>query len=83
MTNEEVKILCCKMRFPAGTRIRLRYMEAEDDPIPQGTEGVVDHVDDNGTVFVNWDNGRSLGLLPEVDIYEILTGEPEIKGVAK
>jgi len=39
-----------KARYPAGTRIRLDSMEDHYAPIPSGTEGVVDFVDDIGTL---------------------------------
>lgn len=38
--------------------------------VPPGTEGTVHHLDDTGTVFVKWDNGAGLGMLPGVDRWE-------------
>lgn len=38
-------------------------------PVPPGTVGVVTHIDDIGTVFVNWSNGSGLGLIPGTDEY--------------
>ena len=38
--------------------------------VPPGTEGVVDHIDDVGTVHVQWDNGHHIGLLPGYDAWE-------------
>lgn len=45
-----------------------------DDPCPvaPGTTGTVRLVDDMGTAHITWDNGRTLGLLPDVDRYEII-----------
>jgi len=37
-----------------------------------GAQGVVDFIDDLGTVHVKWDTGHTLGLIPELDKYERL-----------
>ena len=60
-----------KERYPAGTRVKLNYM---NDPyaVESGTCGTVRAVDDMGTVFVNWDNGRSLGVCLEEDSISII-----------
>lgn len=55
------------MKPKIGSRVRaIRWApsEAIDDNItvPPGTEGTVTFTDDAGTVFVEWDNGRSIGL---------------------
>jgi len=39
--------------------------------VPSDT-GVVDHVDDAGTIHVNWTNGSRLGLIPGIDFFEVL-----------
>ena len=62
-----------------GKRIRLISMENDPQPIEPGEEGTVDHVDDLGTIFVKWDNGRSLGVVPEEDEYEILNESESIQ----
>lgn len=58
-----------KERYPAGTRIVLDYMGDDPHPIEPGTKGTVRHVDDIGTVHCNFDNGRSLGLVPGEDSF--------------
>lgn len=64
---------------PEGTRVvAVRFgvcqcgKPSHDDnlSVPQGTEGTVRDVDDAGTVHVSWDNGRSIGLIPNVDTWE-------------
>jgi hypothetical protein len=35
--------------------------------LKSGAEGVVFHVDDLETMFVKWDDGSTLGLIPEED----------------
>lgn len=61
-----------KETFPAGTNIILIRMGDDPRPIPPGTKGRVVHVDDIGTVHCVFDGGRSLGLIPGVDVFEII-----------
>ena len=51
-----------KRMYSVGDRVELVCMEYDPRPIAEGTRGTVRHVDDMGTVHVNWDNGRSLGM---------------------
>ena len=44
-------------------------------PIPPGSRGTVDYVDDIGTIHMSWDSGRSLGLFPGEDNFRKLTPE--------
>ena len=53
-----------KEQYPPGTRIRLNAMDDPYAPILPGTEGEVDFVDDEGQVFMKWNNGRTLPLAP-------------------
>ncbi|MCM1167267.1 MAG: DUF4314 domain-containing protein [Ruminococcus sp.] len=63
-----------KRQYPPGTRVQLDSMGDDPRPIPSGTKGTVAVVDDIGQLHVNFDNGRCLGICPEVDrfhkIYE-------------
>jgi hypothetical protein len=44
-----------------------------DDQAPDpGTKGIITRVDDMGIIHVDWDNGSSLGLIPDEDKYRIL-----------
>ena len=61
-----------KEQYPPGTRIRLNSMEDPYAPIAPGTEGVVDFVDDIGTIHMKWNNGRSLGIVPGEDSFSVL-----------
>lgn len=61
--------------YPEGTRIMLLSMDDPYAKIPSGTRGTVDFVDDIGTVFVNWDNGSHLGVVPGEDSFRKLTQE--------
>ena len=62
-----------KKKYPAGTRIILHNMGDDPLPVEPGSTGTVRAVDDMGTVHCNFDNGRSLGLIPGVDSFEIMT----------
>jgi hypothetical protein len=35
--------------------------------LKQGDEGIIDHFDDIGTMFVQWDDGSNLGLIEGED----------------
>ena len=59
-------------QYPPGTRVRLNSMEDPYAPILPGTEGEVDFVDDEGQIFTNWNNGRTLPLIPGEDSFTVL-----------
>lgn len=59
-------------QYPKGTRICLNHMYDPYCPIPSGTMGTVDHVDDIGTIHMSWDNGQSLGLIPNQDDFAVI-----------
>ena len=58
-----------------GDCIRLLAMPDDPDPIPAGSTGTV--ISSTTGTFaqleVDWDNGRTLALIPGVDQYEIIT----------
>ena len=60
--------------YPEGTQICLDEMEGERN-MPSGLKGKVCYVDDAGQIHVNWENGSSLAVLPEVDSFHKI-GEP-------
>ena len=64
-----------KKLYPPGTRIELLSMSDPYAPVPSGTRGTVRFVDDMGTVFPAWDNGRTLGVVPSEDSFRKLTQE--------
>lgn len=61
-----------KKTYPVGTRIRLLHMDDPYAPIESGMTGTVAYVDDMGTLHMKWDNGRSLGICPDVDSFEVI-----------
>ena len=64
-----------KKLYPPGTRIELLSMKDPYAPVPAGTRGTVKFVDDMGTIFPEWDNGRTLGIVPNEDSFRKLTQE--------
>ena len=62
------------LNIKPGDRIRLVHMPDDPDPIPAGSEGVVTNVTNGplAQITVDWDNGRSLSLIPGVDRFEII-----------
>ena len=63
-----------RARYPVGTRVALVYMDDPYTKLRPGDRGTVHHVDDTGTVFVNWDCGSGLGIVYGVDSIRILEG---------
>jgi hypothetical protein len=55
-----------------GKKIELISCQDPYTTLTPGTKGVVDHIDDTGTLFVNWENGSSLGLIPGFDRWKYL-----------
>lgn len=71
---EDNKIKRIKECYPKGTEIELISMN-DFQTIPSGTHGIVDFVDDIGTIFVNWDNGSTLGLVIGEDRFKVIEKE--------
>lgn len=55
-----------------GKRLRLIKMNDEPNPVPDGTEGTIQFVDDAGTIHLKWDDGSELGVIIGLDEYLIL-----------
>ena len=61
-----------KRRYPKGTKIKCLEMSDPYHPVPPGTVGEVEHVDDMGTIHMKWENGSSLGLIYGEDRFQKL-----------
>ena len=61
-----------KKMYPKGTRIQIERMNDPYHPIERGTKGTVDYVDDAGTLHCTFDNGRSLGVVTDADIFHVI-----------
>lgn len=64
-------------QFPPGTRIRLTEMQDPYAPVSPGTEGTVEHIDDACQLHMNWDNGRTLALIPGEDRFSHPAAAPD------
>lgn len=62
-----------KQAYPAGTRILLLQMNDPYAPVTPGMRGTVQTVDDIGQIHVQWDDGRSLAVIPQEDRFRCLT----------
>lgn len=73
LKREQVEYL--RKKYPEGTCICLGHMEGEKG-MPDGLKGKVSFVDDAGQIHVNWENGRTLAVIPGVDSF-YRTGKPD------
>lgn len=71
MSQKEIDQL--KDKYKTGVKIKLlKRMVDEKYSVEVGEIGIVDHVDDIGTIHVRWESGSGLGLIPNVDEFEIV-----------
>ena len=78
MNEWEIKSRMAKVykeMYPKGTRIELVDMEDIYSPIDPYTKGTVEFVDDIGQIHMRWDNGRTLALIPDKDVFRIIKEE--------
>ena len=68
----ERQLQALRERYPAGTKIRLNHMDDPYAPIPDGTVGEVQYVDDAGSIHMIWKNGRTLSLIEGEDSFTII-----------
>ena len=71
-----------RRKYPPGTRLQLSCME-DEFPVPPGSMGTVDFIDDAGQIHMNWDCGHSLALIPGVDSFSRLPSPKEKVGDAR
>lgn len=74
-TDDELKAL--RERYPAGTMIRLLRMQDPYSPVPSGTIGTVDAIDDMGSILMRWANGSQLALIENADEFDVLPTCPK------
>lgn len=74
MIYDKRKVERLRQRYTEGTRICLDHME-DLCPVESGTCGWVQFVDDAGTLHCKFDNGRMLGVIPDVDKFHKIDQE--------
>lgn len=63
-----------RKKYPEGTIIQLIKMN-DPHPVPSGTIGIVNHVDDIGNIHCDYLNYRSsLAIVPNKDKFEVVGG---------
>lgn len=70
---ERQRVASTKLNYPPGTRLELIEMGDDPRPVASGTRGTVKVVDDMGSIHMQWDNGRTLALIPDEDRFRKLT----------
>lgn len=58
--------------YKSGQKVRLIKMYDYISPVPPLTTGLIDYIDDVGTLHITWENGSTLGLIVGVDEFEII-----------
>lgn len=72
LTNESINNNSSNPTVEPGDRIEMIQMADDPAPIEAGTKGTVITIDGIGQIHVNWDNGRSLAIIPEEDRFKII-----------
>ena len=67
MLPSEERIEELRREFPSGCQVELIRM-LDDYAPPVGTRGIVSFVDGVGTIHVDWQTGRSLGIAYGADL---------------
>lgn len=55
-----------------GKKVELIYTNDSWTKLVPGDQGIINFIDDTGTVFVTWDNGSRLGLIPGIDRWKVI-----------
>ena len=69
--EQEKRVERIREQYPPGTRLQMEHMDDPYAPVPPGTQGTVVFVDDAGQVHMEWDNGRTLALVPGIDRFHV------------
>ena len=61
-----------KKKYKVGMKVRLIKMYDYISPIPPLTTGIIENIDDMGTLHILWENGKILGVIVGIDKFEII-----------
>jgi hypothetical protein len=61
-----------RKQYPAGTPVELVSMDDPYSKLKPGDRGVIDFIDDTGTIFCVWNNGSKLGVVYGVDYVKLI-----------
>ena len=81
ISREELESL--RERYPPGSRVILHSMADDPDPIPPGTTGRLDFIDDAAGFHVQWNNGRYLAAIYGVDRFDVTPPNPPSRDVSE
>lgn len=60
-----------RKKYPVGKVVELVKMDDIQAP-PVGTKGVVEFIDDIGTIHIKWENDSSLGVVYGEDLCKVV-----------
>lgn len=63
------------MTYQPGARIEVIFSSDPFAPLPTGLQGTITFIDSLGTIHADWDNGRTLGLIPGEDDFKLVQTE--------
>ncbi len=81
MYYSENEVLKIKATYPPGTQIVVNEIN-DPIPIPSGTKGKVEKVDDIGTIHCTFENGRRFGIIPGEDDFSVIE-QDHLKSIQK
>ena len=60
------------MNHLIGRQVQLIEVNDQYTKIKPGYTGTISFIDDTGTVFINWQDGSTLGLIPAIDKWKYI-----------
>lgn len=77
-----------KKKYPIGSKIKLLEKMEDIQGIKAGQLGILEYIDDEGSLHMRWDNGSGLAIIPETDKFEVieyptLNSEKEMEDIDK
>lgn len=58
--------------YPIGSKIKLLEDMEDTQGIRAGQFGILEYIDDEGSLHMRWDNGSGLAIIPEIDKFEVI-----------